>query len=109
MAAGDYLNMMRYFGPMAILLLWFFLFCHFGDRITHRFNDVADALYELTWHKLPLDQQKMLIMMIAFGQKSVYLRGFGDTRCTHEAFIKVCLHLKFNPAFLVLNFLSKFY
>lgn len=72
-------------GPMCP----FYLFCYFGGNITHQFEDIGNAIYQLDWYKLPLDMQKDLQIVIALAQKRIYMRGYGDTRTTHSVFKKV--------------------
>lgn len=66
-----------------------YLYCHFGDQVTQRFEDIGDAVYQIDWYALPLDMQKNLPMVIALTQKRVFVRGFADTRSTREVFKKV--------------------
>ena len=88
MAVGDYGKILQILIPASIVLYIFFLFCTFGDCITQRFVDIGNEFYKLNWYNLPLGEQKNLPKMIALSQKCIYLRGFADTRCTHETFIK---------------------
>ena len=67
----------------------FFLFCHFGGKITQHFEDIGNAVYQMEWYRLPLDMQKDLQIVIALAQKPIYMRGYGDTRTTHSVFKKV--------------------
>lgn len=67
-----------------------YLFCHFGNQVTHRYEDVEFAAYQLTWYRIPLDRRKDLIMMIAFAQRGVYIQGFASACCTREVFLRVC-------------------
>lgn len=71
MAVGDYVNILRALLPTSGALFWFFLFCHFGNRITQRFDGIGDKLYMMAWYNLPLDQQKALPMIRA--TKNIYL------------------------------------
>lgn len=66
----------------------FCLFCHFGGKMTQRFEDVGNAVYQLLWYRLPLNMQNDLRMMILLSQKNIYVRGYGDTRSTHSVFKK---------------------
>lgn len=67
----------------------FFLFCHFGGKVTQQFEDIGDAVYQLEWYRLPLNMQKNFQVVIALAQKRIYMRGYGDTRTTHSVFKKV--------------------
>ena len=67
----------------------FFLFCHYGGKITQQFEEIGDAAYQLEWYRLPLKMQNDLRIVVALTQKRIYMRGFGDTRTTHAVFKKV--------------------
>lgn len=66
-----------------------YLLCHIGDQVTQRFQDVGDAVYQLSWYTLPLDVQQHLPITISLTQKRIFVRGFADTRSTREVFRKV--------------------
>lgn len=75
---------------ISVLIPTLYMFCHFGSQVTHRFEDVADAIYQLEWYRLPLDSQKHLPMMLAMAQKKIYLRAFGrNIHCSRGVFAKV--------------------
>lgn len=66
------------------------MFCHFGNKLTQRFEDVGDNAYAyVAWYMLPMDMQKSYPMILRLGQQNVYLRGFADTRFTREVFMLV--------------------
>lgn len=65
--------------------------CNFGDQVTQRFEDVGDAIYQLTWYELPPDLRKYIPTMISIAQKGVYVHGYGDIRTTRQIFKKVCI------------------
>lgn len=66
-----------------------YLFCHFGDRVTQRFEEIGDALYNISWYLLPPKVQKHLPVAIANAQKRVYVQGCADIRSNKELFRKV--------------------
>lgn len=66
-----------------------YLFCHFGNIVTSRFEALGDKLYMLKWYTLPLDMQKDLARVIAISQKRVFVRGYADIRSTRQLFKKV--------------------
>lgn len=72
----------------------FYLFCHFGGEITDQFQSVGDAAYQIEWYRLPVELQKDLGVVVALGQKRIYMRGYADTCTTHSAFKKVLEEVK---------------
>lgn len=55
-----------------------------------------DVLMDVNWYLMPVKMQKHVPLMIAVGQINVYLRGFAETRCTREVFMKVTIGNCFN-------------
>lgn len=86
---GDFSDNLRMTVYAILIFLKLYIFCHFGDQVTQRFEMIGDNVYQLAWYMLPLDVQKQLPMVIALAQKRVYVRGFADTRSTREVFLKV--------------------
>lgn len=78
-----------------VFLSLLYLFCHFGDRVTHDFESIGDDVYQLAWDVLPLKIQKNLAVVIALAQRRVFVRGFADTRSTREVFKTVIFYLLF--------------
>lgn len=72
-----------------ILIVGLYCFCHFGDRVTQRFEDVSDSVYLISWHLLPLNTQSQLPMIISQAQKKVYVSGYADIHSTRQMFTKV--------------------
>lgn len=72
-----------------VVILFLYVFCHFGDQITQQFNDVQDAVFNMAWYKFPLEMQKNIPMIISLAQKEVYVEAFGNIHCTREIFMKV--------------------
>lgn len=89
-AIGDYARLVHTMNPIVFLSFWFYLFCDSGNQLMHRFENVADDVFmDVNWYLMPTQMQKCVPMMIAAGQKKVYLQGFAGTRCTREVFMKV--------------------
>lgn len=66
-----------------------FLFCTFGEMVTHQFNVFSEELYMCDWYMFPLELQRMLIIFIANAQQPATVHGFGDTTCTRDTFKRV--------------------
>lgn len=52
--------------------------CDFGQKVRNGFDEVADMLYQLDWHELPLEMQKNMPMVLAVAQKNIYIGRFGS-------------------------------
>lgn len=66
-------------------------FCHFGSRVSERFEDVGMAFYRLSWYLLPVEMRKKLSTTIAITQKRLYVRGSVPIYSMRELFLKVLL------------------
>lgn len=90
LAAGNYAEVPKLLVPMSIVLPWLYIFCHFGDHVTQRYDDLENYYYHsVAWNYLSIDVQKDWLLMITLGQKKVYIRGFASAYCTRELFMKV--------------------
>lgn len=87
--SGHFTSSLQTLVLILLIMVSLYLYCHFGDQVTQRFEDVGDAVYQIDWYALPLDMQKNLPMVIALTQKRIFVRGFADTRSTREVFKKV--------------------
>lgn len=74
---------------IVVVLCPLYFFCHIGNTVTQRFEDVGNTVYKLSWHLLPPQVQRDLPMVIAIAQKDVFIRGFANIHCTREVFKKV--------------------
>lgn len=73
---------------MTVTTLALFLFCDFGNRVTQRYEDVGDKVYQMAWYSFPLNIQKKLKSTIAISQKNIYVRG-AEFETTREMFMRV--------------------
>lgn len=92
--SGDIIGIIQTVLLVFVSLFPFFVFCHFGGNLTYQFENVGDNLYQLEWYEYPMEVQKRLPIIIASTQKSIYMRGYGDTRSTYSVFKKV-IFIKF--------------
>lgn len=68
-----------------------FLYCYFGKLATDSYKEMADSLYEVNWHELPIELQKYFVLMIANTQKPLYYHGFGVATLNLETFCLVSM------------------
>lgn len=66
-----------------------YIFCHIGDILTQRYEDVGTITYNLDWYLYPLDAQKNMLLMMKLANRKVYLKGFGEIGCDRENFKQV--------------------
>lgn len=66
-----------------------FLFCDFGQQVTNQFSEIDDMIYFCDWYTFPEEVQRILPIVMATAEQSVFLEGFANLMCTREAFKKV--------------------
>lgn len=67
-----------------------YLYCFYGKYTTHYYAAFADCLYESNWMTLPVELQRLFVVMIAYAQRPLDYRGFGFVTLNLELFTKVC-------------------
>lgn len=66
-----------------------FAFCELGAQVTHQFNSLDDVLCQVKWYILPIEVQRMVIMLMLDAQQAVFLRGYGNIVCSRDSFKNV--------------------
>lgn len=79
-------------------LLNIFLYCYFGKLATESFEEMSNSLYESNWYKLPIKQQKYILLMMVNAKRPLYYHGFGIVILNLETFCNVrkihnCIHI----------------
>lgn len=72
-------------------LLYIFLLCYFGKGATESFEKMPDCLYESNWHKIPIDQQKNVLLMLINAQRPLYYDGLNIAALNLETFCNVII------------------
>lgn len=70
-----------------------FIYCYYGSRVTAKPKQLAQCFYDTPWFTLPIDHQKKIGLMIAYGQLEIYYSGYGIIKCSLETFSHVCKSL----------------
>lgn len=63
-----------------------FLLCEFGERVTNRFDELNDTIYQSDWYKLPIGVKRMLPTVILAAQQPIGIHIFGRIWCTRGTF-----------------------
>lgn len=87
--ASDYASGVKSGISFVVDMIWLFSCCHYGFQVTERFENIRQTVYQLDWYIFPTNIQKDLQLMILSSQKSIYIEGFCNTRCTRDKFTKV--------------------
>lgn len=76
-----------------ILDFWSFcslaLFCHFGEIVSSRFDEIDNAMFQSEWYLFPNRIQRVLPLVISGTQQPVIIRGFGNLLLTDDSFKRV--------------------
>lgn len=71
-------------------LSYTFILCYFANASTFSMAELANVVYESSWYYQPPKIQKLLVLIIARGQKPNIFMGFKMIYCSLESFTKVC-------------------
>lgn len=66
-----------------------FALCHYATHLTNKSIGMGDVIYNCPWYLLPLQQQKMIILMVRHGHVPFVLDGYKIFPCSKESFVKV--------------------
>lgn len=85
---------MEFIRPSTLIFWSFFsifMICDFGEKVSNRFDDIADVLCQLQWYELPNEVQRVLPIIMMSAQQPVIIGGFGNILLRREVFKKVRL------------------
>lgn len=63
--------------------------CYFASRATAKLDQMAEVVYISNWYSLPLELQKYVPLMVAFGQRDHAFRGVHVITCSLASFLQV--------------------
>lgn len=61
----------------------------YGEWLASDSDKMYIKLCQFDWYLLPIELQRVLIVVMLGGQKSIIVRGFGNIACARETFKKV--------------------
>lgn len=74
---------------MLTTALMTFVFCYSSENITEDLFDIGDAFYGSSWYRLPIRQQKLVILSIIRAQGELRLDALGFAKCSLYTFLQV--------------------
>lgn len=75
---------------LLIHMIMLYILCFFSEKFSVRSYEIGDRIYcDLLWYKLPIRQQKTLILPIRRSQTPFRLNGYGIFDSSFELFLKV--------------------
>lgn len=83
--------MVAAFTRTAMCLPVFFLTCNFGELVTSAFENLEVPFYNLSWHLIPIEQQRFVMLVLNAIQKPVVIKGLFALDCSRATFNKVSL------------------
>lgn len=78
-----------------------FFFCEIGEMVSSQFIVFDEKLYQCDWHSFPIEMQRMFVLMLSSTQQIPIIQGFGNTKCTRDAFKTVKLEWNKNPGEII--------
>lgn len=78
---------------LCMTIFWAFAFiffvCEFGEMCRNEFDMFNDAIGYCKWYSLPMEIQRMIVILMANSQRSTTIHGCGNISCTRIACKKV--------------------
>lgn len=69
--------------------LTLYLYCYYGKYATDSYASYANCLYNSNWIILPLNFQKLFVVMIGHAQQPLFYHGYGMVELNLETFARV--------------------
>lgn len=74
---------------VALGLASLYLYCYFGKITTDNYSNFANEMYKSNWIILPIELQKLFVLMISHGQIPVVYHGYNVVNLDLVLFTKV--------------------
>lgn len=87
--SGDLFDLIQVFLFASTVISWLYCFCHFGNNVTQRFEEISDELYNMAWYEMSMKMRKSWPFIIQIGQQRVFIRGVAKAHCNREIFMQV--------------------
>lgn len=55
-----------------------FTYCEMGEQISNHFDEIENGFYQLDWHLLPIEIQRMMVMILMVTKQPMQFVGFGN-------------------------------
>lgn len=78
-----------------VVLVFMFIYCYVSECITTDLMEIGDAFYNTPWYRLPVKQQKLMVLPILRAQREFRLSGLGLIDCSLATFVSVIAFLSF--------------
>lgn len=79
---------------VSLMFAWLFIYCEFGERVTHEFNQFNEKLCHCNWYSFSIEMKRIFLITISGTQEPAVVQGFANTTCTRDAFKTVNFSLK---------------
>lgn len=86
---GNTVDIVRLVVCLSAILINLTVLCLLGYEVTLRFDEIPNSVYSCGWIELPTSIQRNLPILINISQKTVYIEGSFNDRCTREFLKKV--------------------
>lgn len=79
------------FECLITFLITCYIYSYYSEEITAKSFGVGDDIYDSLWYRLPLEQQKAIILIIDRSQREFRLTGLGMVDCSLATFLAVII------------------
>lgn len=78
-----------HFQILLVDILILFVYCFFGEHLTHDTMKILTIVDRSAWYRIPLNQQRSLAMLMQRAQRIFRLKSFGGLECSRRLCFKV--------------------
>lgn len=92
----------EFFLPLCMMMWSFvamFCICETGQNVSNQFSKLSEDILKCDWYWLPHKLQRMFIIIMINAQEPVFIRGFGNIKCTRTSFKQVNIFVWKNHEF----------
>lgn len=68
-------------------------YCYFATHLFHKMKMSSHRIYEVSWYKLEVRQQRDLNFLLKYTQQEREIKGFDFVSCSLQTFLRVHLFL----------------
>lgn len=83
--------------PPIFSIAWSFIIifcvCEFGERLTQQFDMFDVTLCECTWYLMPIELQRMLVIVMSNARQPIHMSSYGGIQSTRNSFKQVRLNI----------------
>ncbi|CAK9805266.1 hypothetical protein ANTPLA_LOCUS4396 [Anthophora plagiata] len=86
---ADAMTTFTYFFYALIVTSLLYVYSYIGEQISYESTKVTEAYYDIEWHHLSVYNQKLMLIAVSAGQKTLYVTAGKVYRFSLSGFIQI--------------------